>query len=166
MIPEMAKLKIEELSGEELVALIYEMAKEISELKAEIARLKQPSTTSPNSSQPPSRDFKSEKKKRTRRKKKGAQFGHEKQARQLVANPQTVLEVYVDTCPNCHLNLLDQVPVQTIRRQVTEIPESKPVVIETRPYVVDWPCCGARQHGQLPEGLEAGRYVGHAWKRW
>ena len=58
MIPEMAKLKIEALSREELIELIYEMAKKISELEAEIARLKQPPTTSQNSSQPPSRDFK------------------------------------------------------------------------------------------------------------
>jgi transposase len=159
MMPETVKLKIEEQSREELIALIYEMAKEISELKAEIARLKQPPTTSQNSSQPPSRDFKSEKKKRQRSKKKGAKLGHEKQERQLV-EPNTVIEVYVDNCKNCHLNLLDQVPVQTLRRQVTEIPEIKPVVIETRQYVVDCPCCGTRQSAKLPEGLEAGRYFG------
>jgi len=160
MIPERAKLPIEAQSREALIALIYEMTKEIRELKAEIVRLKQPPTTSQNSSQPPSRDFKSEKKKRPRSKKKGAKVGHEKQERQLVENPNKVIEVYVDKCQNCHLNLLDQVPVQVVRRQVTEIPEIKPVVIETRQYVVDCPCCGARQHGKLPEGLEAGRYFG------
>jgi len=160
MIPETVKLKIEEQSREDLVALIYEMAKEISALKAEIVRLKQPPTTSQNSSQPPSRDFKVEKKKRTRSKKKGAKSGHEKRERQLVEKPNTVIEVYVDNCKNCHLNLLDQVPVQVIRRQVTEIPEIKPVVIETRQYVVDCPCCGERQQAKMPEGLEAGRYFG------
>lgn len=50
--------------------------------------------------------------------------------------------------------------VEVVRRQVTEIPEIKPVVIETRQYVVDCPCCGERQQGKLPEGLEAGRYFG------
>jgi len=54
MIPETAKMKIEEQSRGDLIGLIYEMAKEIGELKAEIARLKQPPTTSQNSSQPPS----------------------------------------------------------------------------------------------------------------
>ena len=160
MIPETAKMKIEEQSRGDLIGLIYEMAKEIGELKAEIARLKQPPTTSQNSSQPPSRDFKTEKKKRTRSKKKGAKAGHEKQERQLAENPNKVIEAYVDNCKNCHLNLLDQVPVQVVRRQVTELPEIKPVVIETRQYVVECPCCGERQHGQLPEGLEAGRYFG------
>ena len=52
MITEAAK-KIAEYTREELIALVYEMAKEIKELKAEIASLKQPPTTSKNSSQPP-----------------------------------------------------------------------------------------------------------------
>ena len=160
MIAERAKLKIEEQSREDLIALIYEMAREINELKAEIARLKQPPTTSQNSSQPPSRDFKVEKKKRVRSKKKGAKPGHEKQERQLVENPNKVIEAYVDNCKNCHLSLLDQVPIQVVRHQVTELPEIKPVVIETRQYVVICPCCGEWQHGKLPEGLETGRYFG------
>ena len=161
MIPETAKLKIEEQSREELIVLMCEMAKEISELKAEIARLKQPPTTSQNSSQPPSRDFKASKeKKRKRSKKKGAKPGHEKQERQLVENPNKVIKVYAEHCENCHHNLLDQVPVQVTRRQITELPEIKPVVIETRQYAVLCPCCGELQRGKLPAGLEAGRYFG------
>lgn len=66
----------------------------------------------------------------------------------------------MDNCSNCHLNLLAQVPVRTVRRQITELPEIEPVVIETRQHEVICPCCGERQVGQLPEGLEAGRYFG------
>jgi transposase len=161
MIPEMAKLKTDELSREELIALVYEMLKKISEMEREIARLKQPPTTSKNSSQPPSRDFKaSVGKKRKRSKKKRAKPGHERQERQLIDNPNKIIEVYVDNCENCHLNLLDQVPEQVTRRQITELPEIKPVVIETRQYEVVCPCCGELQRGKLPEGLEAGRYFG------
>ena len=151
---------MEEQSREELIALIHELAKEIRELKAEIARLKQPPTTSQNSSQPPSRDFKSSTEKRTRSKKKGAKPGHEKQARQLVEAPNKVIEVYAEHCENCQHNLLDQVPVQVTRRQITELPEIKPVVIETRQYEVLCSSCGKLQRGKLPEGLEAGRYFG------
>jgi transposase len=161
MIPEMAKLKTDELSREELIALVYEMSKKISELEMEIARLKQPPTTSKNSSQPPSQDFKaSVEKKRKRSKKKGAKPGHERQERQLIDNPNKIIEVYVDNCENCHFNLLDQVPAQVTRRQITELPEIKPVVIETRQYEVVCPCCGELQRGKLPEGLEVGRYFG------
>lgn len=161
MIPETAKRKAEELSREELIALVYEMAKKINELEAEIVRFKQPPSTSRNSSQPPARDFKgSTSKKRKRRKKKGAQPGHEKQERALVDKPNKIIEAYVDKCENCHINLLDQVPVQVVRRQITELPEIKPVVIETRQYEVACPCCGTLQRGKLPEGLPVGRYFG------
>jgi transposase len=155
-----AETQIQELSREELIGVIHELIEENRMLAAEIARLKQPPATSQNSSQPPSRDFKTEKKNRKRSKKKGAKPGHEKYVRPLVDNPNKIIEAYVDNCPNCHINLLDQVPVQMIRRQVTELPEIKPVVIETRQYVVDCPCCGERQHGKLPEGLKAGRCFG------
>lgn len=161
MIPETVKRKAEGLSREELLALIYEMGKKINELEAEIARFKQPPTTSQNSSQAPARDFKgSTSQKRKRSKRKGAQPGHEKQERSLVDHPNKIIEAYVDNCENCQLNLWDQVPVQVVRRQITELPEIKAVVIETRQYAVACPGCGALQRGKLPEGLEAGRYFG------
>lgn len=159
MIPEKAKSGIEALTREELIALVYELLGRLSEVEEKL-RLKQTPTTSKNSSQPPARDFKVEKKKRKRSRKKGAKAGHEKHERALVDEPSKVIEVYVDNCSNCHLNLLDQVPVRTVRRQITELPEIEPVVIETRQHEVICPCCGERQVGQLPEGLEAGRYFG------
>lgn len=159
MIPEKVKPKLEELSREELIALIYELMGKIHDLEEKL-RLEQTPTTSQNSSQPPSRDFKPEKKKRKRSRKKGAKLGHEKHERAWVDKPSKVIDVYVDNCSNCHLNLLDQAPVQTIRRQITELPEIKPVVIETRQHEVLCPWCGERQRAPLPVGLEAGRYFG------
>jgi len=159
MIPETVKRPIAELSREELIALLYELTNRVRELEEQL-RLKQTPTTSKNSSQPPSRDFKLEKKKRKRSKTKGAKNGHEKVERVLVDNPSKVFYALVDNCQTCHCNLLDQVAVRVIRRQITELPEIKPVVIETQQYEVICPCCGERQRGKLPEGLEAGRYFG------
>ena len=159
MILEKVKAGLEELSREELIALIHELMGKVQDLEEKM-RLKQTPTTSKNSSQPPSRDFKPEKKKRKRSRKKGARPGHEKYERALVDNPSKVIEGYVDNCQNCHLNLLDQVPVRTLRRQITELPEIQPVVIETWQHEVICPCCGERQLGKLPEGLEAERYFG------
>jgi transposase len=154
MIPDTTKSVIEEKSREELIAIIHE-------LMAEIERLKQGRTNSRNSSQPPSRDFKSDgSKKRKRHKKVGAKTGHEKAERPLVDNPNKVIEVWAESCPKCHVNLLDRVPEHTIRRQVTELPEVKPVVIETRQHEVRCPCCGELRRGQLPTGLETGRQFG------
>lgn len=154
MIPEMTRTRIEEKSREELIALIYE-------LMAEIERLKGGRTNSVNSSQPPSRDFKSDgSRKRKRHKKVGAREGHEKKVRPLVDNPNKVIEVWAESCPKCQINLLDRVPERTIRRQVTELPEIKPVVIETRQHEVRCPCCHQLRRGELPDGLEAGRQFG------
>jgi transposase len=154
MIPDTTKAGIEEKSREELIAIIRE-------LMAEIERLKQGRTNSRNSSQPPSRDFKSDKpKKRRRHKKAGAKEGHEKAERVLVDNPDKVIEVWAESCPKCQVSLLDRVPEHTLRRQVTELPEIQPVVIETRQYEVRCPCCGQLRRGQLPAGLEARRQFG------
>lgn len=154
MIPDTTTLGIEEKSREELIAIIRE-------LMVEIERLKQGRTNSHNSSQPPSRDFKPDgSKKRKRPKKVGAKTGHEKAERALVNNPNKVIEVWVESCPKCQVNLLDRAPEHTIRRQVTELPEIKPVVIETRQHAVRCPCCGQLRRGQLPAGLEAGRQFG------
>lgn len=154
MIADVTKPEIEEKSREELIALIHE-------LMAEIERLKGGRANSRNSSQPPSRDFKTDgKKKRKRRKKIGAQAGHEKAERSLVDNPNKVIEIVVESCSKCQTNLLDQVPERTIRRQVTELPAIKPVVIETRQHEVRCCGCGALQRGKLPLGLEVGRQFG------
>ena len=154
MIPETIKPGIEEKSREELIALIHE-------LMAEIERLKGGRTNSRNSSQPPSRDFKSDgSKKRKRHKKVGAKEGREKAERPLVDNPNKIIEVWAESCPKCQVNLLDQVPERTVRRQVTELPEIKPVVIETRQHEVRCPCCNQLRRGKLPGGLEAGRQFG------
>jgi len=77
MIAETAKVRLEELSREELIAVIYELMEKIRELEEKL-REKQTPVTSKNSSQPPSRDYKAEKKKRKRSKRQGAKAGHEK----------------------------------------------------------------------------------------
>lgn len=154
MVPDTTKPRIEEKSREELIAIIHE-------LMAEIERLQQGRTNSRNSSQPPSRDFKSDgSKKRKRHKKVGAKEGHAKAERPLVDNPNKVIEVWAESCPKCHVNLLDRVPEHTIRRQVTELPEIRPVVIETRQHEVRCPGCDQLRGGKLPAGLEAGRQLG------
>lgn len=157
MLPEKTKTQIEGLSREELIALLYELMNKVHELEEKL-RIKQTPPNSKNSSQPPSRDFKGENKKRKRSRKKGAKLGHEKQERALVEKPDKVIYALAENCASCHINLLDQAPVKIIRRQITELPEIKPVVIETQQYEVVCPCCGEVQRGQLPEGLEAGRY--------
>ena len=151
---------LRDLTREDLIELILQQAEEIRRLQEEMAALKKPTTTSRNSSQPPSRDWKSNRAARKRNKRRGAKPGHAKAERPLVDKPDQVIEVHVALCTKCGTDLSAVAPKRTMRRQVTELPEIKPVVIETRQDEVVCPCCQQLQRGQLPEGLEATRQFG------
>jgi len=151
---------LRDLTRDDLIELILQQAEDIRRLQAEVAALKKPPTTSRNSSQPPSRDWKSNRPARKRGKRRGAQAGHVKAARPLVEKPDTVIDVRVRACTNWGTDLSTVAPQRTLRRQITELPEIKPVVIETRQDEVMCPCCQQLQRGVLPEGLEATRQFG------
>src|SRR5450755_3298554 len=105
------------LSREELLVLLGQQAEQIArlteqvrqltemvqQLQAEIERLKHPPTSSRNSSQPPSRDWKADSPpgQRPGKKKRGAQLGHAKAERSLVEQPDQVIEARVTTCAGC-----------------------------------------------------------------
>jgi transposase len=83
-----------------------------------------------------------------------------KALRPLVEHPDTVIERPVTICTRCGTDLHTVTPQRILRRQLTELPEIKPVIIETRQHEVVCPGCGQLQHGTLPEGLEATRQFG------
>jgi len=152
--------QLKALSRDELVALIARLMAENEALRAEVERLKKPPTSSHNSSQPPSRDWKGNRLAGKRRQPHGAKPGHVKAERALVDNPDTVLEARVTVCVACGADLREVTPTRLIRRQVTELPEIKPAVIETRQHEVVCPCCQTLQRGALPDDLDASRQFG------
>ena len=155
--------QVRELSRDELIALILPLLERVNQLEAEVAALKQkPPTSSRNSSQPPSRGWKADTPtgQRPGKKKPGAQPGHPKAERPLVEKPDTLLEARVSTCAGCGADLRAVTPERVVRRQVTELPVLKPVVIETQQHEVCCPACQLRQRGDLPAGLEAERWLG------
>jgi len=160
--------KLRDLSRDELIAMLVLLAEQVEQLtetvrqlQAEIERLKQPPTSSRNSSQPPSRDWKGNSPTGGRKpKKRGAQAGHPKAERPLVEKPDQVIEARVLTCVGCGADLQAVTPARVVRRQVTELPVLKPVVIETQQHEVCCPACQLRQRGELPPGLEAERWFG------
>jgi transposase len=139
---------------------LTEALAQIQQLRAEVDELKKPPTNSRNSSQPPARDWKSNAAPPARRKKRGAKRGHAKAERPLSDHPNRVIEIRATTCGGCGMDLQAVAPRRILRRQVTELPEITPVVIETRLQEVVCPQCGQLQHGTLPEGLEATRQFG------
>jgi len=158
--------QLDSLSREELKALAAELLAtvrllqgRVAELEAELARRQLPPASSRNSSLPPSRDPKADLPGR-RRRKLGAKLGHERAVRQLVDDPDQIIEARVAHCEQCQADLRGVTPRAVVRRQVTEVPEIRPVVIETRQHEVVCPHCQSVQRGVLPEALEAAGQVG------
>lgn len=159
--------QLDRLSREDLLLLVKyllpsveQLQKRIAELEAEIVKLRQPPTTSSNSSQPPSRDQKANKPKKKKRKKHGPPLGHPKYARPLVDKPDQVIVAAVAACEHCHADLQGVAPEEVVKRQITEIPPVKPIVIETQQHKTICPHCQQLNHGVLPKGLEAERCFG------
>lgn len=155
--------RLQDMSRDELIALILPLIERVRQLEAEVAALKSKTPpTSQNSSQPPARDWKADaptgKKRRPRP--RGAKPGHTKFERTWVEQPHAVIEAPVPNCLACGTDLRKVTPAQILRRQITELPEIKPVVLETRQHIVVCPACASRQAGVLPDGLEAPRQFG------
>lgn len=143
-----------------IVQLVPQLQQRITELEAEVEQLKSKSTNSRNSSQPPSRDHKSNQRGDKPKKKQGPPFGHQRSVRELLDHPDQTLSLKVEQCAQCHHDLKGVVPDKVLRRQVTELPEFKPLVIETQQHEVTCPHCQCLNRGQLPEGLDSDRYFG------
>jgi transposase len=143
-----------------LVAEVERLRQRVEELEAENERLRNQSTNSRNSSQPPSRDQKANRPPKKKRKKRGPPFGHQKFSRPLVDNPDQVIQVPVTECEHCLADLTGVRPEDFERRQITELPTAKPIVIETRRHLTACPHCLTLNRAILPEGLEAERCFG------
>jgi len=148
------------LSREELLALVVQLITEVRRLQAEVDRLKKPPTTSHNSSQPPSRDQKRNLLAARASRPRGARPGRAKAERPWIEHPDTVIEARVSTCERCGTDLRCVSPHAIVRRQVVELPVIKPVVLETHQHEVVCPTCDQVQRGPLPAGLEPTRHFG------
>jgi transposase len=158
--------QMEQLSREELLALVIRQQEiimllqaEVAALKAELEKFRRPPATSRNSSRPPSLDQKANSDPH-RKKRKKKRRGHARQTRPLVDNPDQIIPAPVTECQTCQANLTKVKPERVLRRQVTEIPPVKPFIIETQQHEVLCPHCQRLNRGLLPEGLEADRFFG------
>ena len=158
-VKEITRAELEARSQQELVEIVLWLQAQVAELRARVEELTKPLPTSRNSSRPPSQDYKGGVSKRQRRRKRGAKAGHAKMERKLVERPDRIIPVPATECP-CGADVRGEPLRAVLRRQLTELPEVKPVVIETQQHVVVCPGCGKEVRGQLPSGLEAGRVFG------
>jgi transposase len=144
----------------ELIVAVQRWEVENRELKAALEKRGGPPPTSRNSSQPPSRDKKRNLPVAKPRQKLGPPFGHARKTRPWVEQPDRIIEIPVERCQHCQADLRGVMPRAVVRRQLTELPLVKPVVIETRQHEVECPGCQQVTRGTLPKGLEAGRSFG------
>jgi transposase len=156
-----------QLSREELIQIILAQAEQLVQLKTDYEALrlklekgKKPPTNSSNSSQPPSRDHKRSLPSDRHKRKHGSPVGHPKHERKLVSQPDHVVEVRTDICPECDADMSAEAGQLIAVNQITELPPAKAEVIEVRQYAVTCPGCGGQHVAQPPKGLEMERTFG------
>ncbi len=158
--------QLEQLSRTELIALVKVLLTQIASLETRVAELEAklppgaPPVTSRNSSQPPSRDQKSNLVVPKVSKRIGAKPGHPVATRPLVEKPDRVLEIKVTHCIACQKDLRACAPTRIVRHQITELPVIVPLVIEMQIHEVECPHCHTVQRGAPPVGLEPTRGFG------
>ena len=163
----MTREDLAQKSQDELIELILTLAEQVAKQQAEIEALrlkleknKKPPTNSGNSSQPPSKDQKSNLPLKRKKHKHGPPVGHQKYEREFVAQPDHIVEVKPTVCPGCQTDVSQGEMVLLDVNQVTELPECKAEVIEVRQYGTECPCCGEDQVVAPPVSLDMQRAFG------
>ena len=154
------KVLAEHAQLEALQAIIAKLEVDIEALKLKLEKGRKPPTNSNNSSQPPSRDQKTNAPKDRRKHRHGPPNGHPKYERAMVAEPDHIVEVKPQVCEACETDLRETSGQLADVNQITELPEAKAEVIEVRQYEVKCPCCGKKQTAEPPAGLEMERTFG------
>jgi transposase len=156
----MKRNELAELDREALIDLILALQAEVEALRLKMEKNQKPPTNSSNSSQPPSRDQKTNLPMKRQRHRHGPPFGHEKHERELVADPDHIVETKPQVCEHCQTDLRGETQKLIDVNQITEIPQAHAEVIEVRQYGAVCPGCRQEQFGQPPAGLEMGRTFG------
>ena len=147
-----------------VVDLILSLKGHIEELKA---RLK---LNSRNSSKPPSSDGYNKPSPKSQRKqserKSGGQPGHPGSTLKQVDNPDKIETITLECCPDTGVELKESDVVDTIVRQVFDLPEQKLEVTEYRALVYKVPGSGAKVRAEFPQGVSAPQQYGFRFQAW
>jgi transposase len=147
----------------ELQAALAGAAARIAALEAELASLRgggrPPRKTAANSSLPPAKGWKARRPDPppgTARPTRGPKPGHPGVTRARVPADQVqVLPCRPPTCVHCGVDLPAESGVVVARRQVTELPPVRPVVVEAQLWRVRCRRCGHGTVGAYPDGFGA-----------
>jgi len=152
--------QLQEFTKDQLITLIIELYEKITLLEFEIQSLKKNSS---NSSKPPSSDFPIKRNQSLREKSgkpSGGQIGHPGTTRTQVEHPDIAIPCKPSHCERCGIEL-SNIPGTLIgKRQEADIPPIKAVVTEYQQEEIICPCCGKRNMGTFPEGINAQFQIG------
>src|SRR5271157_6296968 len=158
---------LDSLSKQELIALVLQQMEQIrllteqnAALAARVAeleaRLNIPPKTPSNSSLPPSKGQKTNKPEKAKKERKGRPGV----ARKLAENPDSVREVFADTCPGCGKAASPDEQPDVHAYDHIDLPEIKPVVTRVNIHSGHCPCCGKRIAGAPPADMPVGSPFG------
>lgn len=149
------------------------LEKQIAELEAEVARLKQLNKellaklnqNSSNSHLPPSTDLRRKKKKvvATGRRSKGPRKGHPGKSRNLFPLEKITEfhDLFPHQCKDCGSSLTGGKVTSVETVQQIELPQIQPIIREIHCYTVDCPCCHSTNRSPNPFGKSAiGAHLG------
>jgi transposase len=138
----------------------FELLKEVEALRAEVKSLReQLATNSNNSSKPPSQDpYRQKRNSIPSGRKQGGQPGHPGHSRAFVPPDQVtqMIDLFPLSCPRCYGTKLNPHPISTEHRQVTELPEIKPEVIQYNIHTCRCEKCGKPVRADVPIEAERG----------
>jgi transposase len=137
---------------------VADLERRVAELEA---LLREPPKTSGNSSLPPSKDFKPNKKTPERSGPRKGSLGREGSWRRLSENPDEIVRVMAKRCRHCQAELGEVDQKLKCAWDKVDIPPVKPEVTRVEIYEGRCPCCGqATKPTCVPEGCEPGSPFG------
>ncbi|MEA3279532.1 MAG: IS66 family transposase [Thermodesulfobacteriota bacterium] len=142
---------------------IEEFRQAIEQLQRENEKLRaQLNKNSSNSHKPPSSDGPAApkgKRKKTGKRRRGAQPGHKGTCRHLLAADEVDhVEQCKPACCVCCGETLSGDDSSPMRHQVTDIPPIKPFVTEYQLHLLTCTCCGMTTRADLPAGVSKGSF--------
>lgn len=154
-LSKITKSDLQKCSKDELIDLILLLIKKVENLEYKLSLRDKDSN---NSSRPPSSDNKPNKDLNLREKSgkpSGGQKGHPGFTRDLVNNPDKIIQHMPETCECCGKSLEKVIATIMSRRQVVDIPPIKAEVTEHQQLEKTCPSCGHKNIGRFPDGIRA-----------
>ncbi len=140
--------------------LIGDLRKRVEELERKIEQPNKPRKTSRNSSLPPSKESKPNRKAASKpKKKRGPRVGHPGRSRTR-SEPDVVVRCCPSHCSVCGADLQDSEAMLVGVNQVIDMPPVRPLVVEAHRYSVDCPVCYHQETAPYPAGMEPERVFG------